>query len=107
MSCYIYGDYFELFQPGQLTKMISGHTDFGLASQDVFLAFAILLPLLELMTLLSLVLPRSCLGVRWPGERKQNGANFLAAEHEVLDRRIRAVAATLGMARTILRQVSV
>ena len=26
MSCNIYGDHFELFQPGQLTKMVSEHT---------------------------------------------------------------------------------
>lgn len=57
MSCYIYGDYFELFQPGQLTKMISGHTDIGLVSQDVLLIFAVLLSLPALMIFLSLVLP--------------------------------------------------
>ena len=63
MSCYIYGDYFELFQPGQLTKMISGHTDIGLVSQDVLLVFAILLSLPALMIFLSLVLPRAL--CRW------------------------------------------
>ena len=58
MSCYIYGDYFELFQPGQLEKMISGHTDIGPVSQGVLLGFAILLSLPALMIFLSLVLPR-------------------------------------------------
>ena len=58
MSCYIYGDYFELFQPGQLMKMISGHTDIGLVSQGALLAFAILLSMPALMIFLSLVLPR-------------------------------------------------
>ena len=63
MSCYIYGDYFELFQPGQLTKMISGHTDIGLVSQGVLLTFAILLSVPALMIFLSLVLPRTV--CRW------------------------------------------
>ena len=63
MSCYIYGDYFELFQPGQLTKMISGHTDIGLVSQGVLLVFAIVLSLPALMIFLSLVLPRTL--CRW------------------------------------------
>lgn len=63
MSCYIYGDYFELFQPGQLTKMISGHTDIGLVSQGVLLVFAVLLSLPALMIFLSLVLPRTL--CRW------------------------------------------
>jgi hypothetical protein len=63
MSCYIYGDYFELFQPGQLTKMISGHTDIGLVSQAVLLVFAILLSMPALMIFLSLVLPRNV--CRW------------------------------------------
>ena len=59
MSCYIYGDYFELFQPGQLTMMISGHTDIGLVSQGMLLLFAVLLSLPALMIFLSLVLPRA------------------------------------------------
>ena len=63
MSCYIYGDYFELFQPGQLTKMISGHTDIGLVSQGVLLVFAVLLSMPALMIFLSLVLPRTV--CRW------------------------------------------
>jgi hypothetical protein len=63
MSCNIYGDYFELFQPGQLTNMISGHTDIGLVSQGVLLVFAILLSLPALMIFLSLVLPRTL--CRW------------------------------------------
>ena len=63
MSCYIYGDYFELFQPGQLTKMISGHTDIGLVSQGVLLVFAILLSFPALMIFLSLILPRAV--CRW------------------------------------------
>ena len=63
MSCYIYGDYFELFQPGQLTKMISGHTDIGLVSQGVLLVFSVLLSLPAVMIFLSLVLPRAL--CRW------------------------------------------
>ena len=63
MSCYIYGDYFELFQPGQLTKMISGHTDIGLVSQGVLLVFSVLLSLPALMIFLSLVLHRAI--CRW------------------------------------------
>ena len=63
MSCYIYGDYFELFQPGQLTKMISGHTDIGLVSQGALLVFAVLLSMPALMIFLSLVLPRTV--CRW------------------------------------------
>ena len=34
MFFYIYGDYFELFQPGKLQDMLSGRTPLGAMSQS-------------------------------------------------------------------------
>jgi hypothetical protein len=57
MFCYVYGDYFELYEPGKLREMMGG------ATQGTLLAMgAVMLPPC-LMVLLSLVLPaRWC---RW------------------------------------------
>ncbi len=40
MFLYIYGDYFELYQPGKLQHMINGRMDLGAVSQGVLLAMA-------------------------------------------------------------------
>jgi hypothetical protein len=40
MFFYIYGDYFELYQPGKLQDVISGRMPFGAISQGVLLGMA-------------------------------------------------------------------
>lgn len=55
--CYLYGDYFELYQPGKLQGMLSGRMALGPISQNVLLAMAALLAIPSVMVFLSLVLP--------------------------------------------------
>ena len=63
MFFYIYGDYFELYEPGQLQEVISGRMAFGPISQGVLLGMAAVMVIPSLMPFLSLVLP---IGVnRW------------------------------------------
>ncbi len=57
MFCYIYGDYFELYQPGKLTGMISGKLALGAVSQGVLIGMAAVMAVPSLMVFLSLVLP--------------------------------------------------
>jgi hypothetical protein len=57
MFCYIYGDYFELYQPGKLQEMISGKTALGPVTQGTLLGMAVVLAIPGLMVFLSLVLP--------------------------------------------------
>jgi hypothetical protein len=57
MFFYIYGDYFELYQPGKLQGMISGRMPFGAVSQGVLLGMAAIMIIPSLMPFLSLVLP--------------------------------------------------
>jgi hypothetical protein len=57
MFFYIYGDYFELHQPGKLQEMISGRMAFGAVSQGVLLGMAAVMVIPSLMPFLSLVLP--------------------------------------------------
>jgi hypothetical protein len=57
MFFYIYGDYFELYQPGKLQEMISGRMPFGAVSQEVLLGMAAIMIIPSLMPFLSLVLP--------------------------------------------------
>src|SRR5215470_4854591 len=57
MFFYIYGDYFELYQPGKLQDMIAGRMPFGAISQGVLLAMAAVMVIPSLMPFLSLVLP--------------------------------------------------
>ena len=54
---YIYGDYFELYQPGKLQGMISGKMALGPVSQGVLLGMAGIMVMPALMPLLLLVLP--------------------------------------------------
>lgn len=63
MACFIYGDYFELYQPGKLSAMMSGRTAVGPVSEGLLLGFAVLLSVPALMIFLSLILhPVVC---RW------------------------------------------
>ena len=57
MFCYIYGDYFELYQPGKLQQMLSGRTALGPSTQATLLGMAALLAVPALMIALSLLLP--------------------------------------------------
>jgi Family of unknown function (DUF6326) len=57
MFFYIYGDYFELYQPGKLQEMIAGRMVFGVVSQAVLLGMAAVMVIPSLMPFLSLVLP--------------------------------------------------
>jgi len=59
MFCYIYGDYFELYQPGKLQEMLSGRTALGAATEGALMVMAV--P--SLMGLLSLILPAAA--SRW------------------------------------------
>lgn len=57
MFFYIYGDYFQLHQPGQLLDMIAGRTPFGVMSQGILLGMASVMIIPSLMPFLSLALP--------------------------------------------------
>jgi hypothetical protein len=57
MFFYIYGDYFELYEPGQLQEVISGRMAFGPISQGVLLGMAAVMVIPSLMPFLSLALP--------------------------------------------------
>jgi hypothetical protein len=57
MFFYIYGDYFELYQPGKLQGMLVGTGPFGQVSQAVLLGMSTIMIVPSLMPLLSLVLP--------------------------------------------------
>src|SRR5580692_10646178 len=57
MFFYIYGDYFELYQPGKLQEIISGKMVFGAVSQGVLLGMAAVMVIPSLMPFLSLLLP--------------------------------------------------
>ena len=63
MFCYIYGDYFGLYVPGQLQGMLGGAGPVGPVSQGSLIGTALLLAVPGLMVFLSLALPpRLC---RW------------------------------------------
>ena len=57
MFCYIYGDYFGLYVPGQLKGMLEGGGPIGPVSQASLVATSILLAVPGIMVFLSLVLP--------------------------------------------------
>jgi hypothetical protein len=57
MFCYVYGDYFELYQPGKLQAMLAGRTALGAVSQGSLLGMAAVVAIPSLMAFLSLVLP--------------------------------------------------
>ena len=57
MFCYVYGDYFELYQPGKLQGMLAGRMPFGPISQGVLVGTSALLAVPAVMVFLPLVLP--------------------------------------------------
>jgi hypothetical protein len=57
MFCYIYCDYFELYQPGKLQGMLAAKTALGPVSQGVLMGMSALLLIPSLMIFLSLALP--------------------------------------------------
>lgn len=57
MFFYIYGDYFELYQPGKLPEIIAGRMPFGAISQGTLLGMSAVMIIPSLMPFLSLVLP--------------------------------------------------
>lgn len=57
MFCYIYGDYFGLYQPGTLQDMLAGKMGpLGPTTQGVLLSTSILMAVPSLMVFLSLVM---------------------------------------------------
>ena|SRR6266850_484962 len=56
MFCYIYGDFFGLFQGGKLEEMIAGKTPIGPTTQGKLLGFAIIMVIPSVMVFLSLAL---------------------------------------------------
>jgi hypothetical protein len=61
--CYLYGDYFGLYKPGTLERMLDGAGPMGPASQGSLLFVALLLVVPGLMAFLSLALPAR--STRW------------------------------------------
>ena len=58
MFCYIYADYFGLYVPGQLTRMLEGRLPpFGPVSQGVLVITSAVMSIPSVMIFLSLVLP--------------------------------------------------
>jgi len=57
MFFYIYGDYFQLYQPGQLRDMVAGKTALGAVSQGILLGMSAIMIVPSLMPFLSLALP--------------------------------------------------
>lgn len=59
MFCYIYGDYFGLYVPGQLKGMLAGQGPIGPTSQSSLVPVAIMMAVPGIMVFLSLImLPR-------------------------------------------------
>ena len=56
MFCYIYGDYFELYQPGKLQEMLSGRAALSAATQGALMGMAAVMAVPSLMIFLSLIL---------------------------------------------------
>ena len=54
---FVYGDYFQLYQPGQLRDMVAGTTAFGAISQGILFGISAVLMPACLMPVLSLFLP--------------------------------------------------
>ena len=56
MFCYIYADYFELFKPGKLERMIAGSGPFGPATQVSLVVASLVLAVPSVMIFLSIAL---------------------------------------------------
>jgi hypothetical protein len=57
MFCYVYGDYFGLYVPGQLKGMLAGQGPIGPTSQGALVATSLLMAVPGAMVFLSIVLP--------------------------------------------------
>jgi len=57
MSLYIYCDYFDLYIPGKIEKMIDGTAFFGSVNQEVLLGLSSILLITSMMICLSILLP--------------------------------------------------
>ena len=57
MFCYVYGDYFGLYHPGQLQGMLHGEGPIGPTSQVTLVAVSVLMAIPSLMVFLPMVLP--------------------------------------------------
>lgn len=57
MFCYVYGDYFGLYRPGQLEGMLKGEGPLGPTSQGTLVAVSILMAIPSLMIFAAVVLP--------------------------------------------------
>jgi len=57
MFCYVYGDYFGLYHPGQLKGMLEGGGPIGPASQGSLVVVSVVMVIPSLMTFLPVVLP--------------------------------------------------
>ena len=58
MFCYLYDDEFGFYRPGKLAAMMAGRTPVGPTTQQVLLAFSVMMSIPALMIFLTLVLPR-------------------------------------------------
>lgn len=56
MFCYVYGDFFSLFVPGRIQRLMEGNSGAGETTPTMLLAYAILLALPALMVFLSVAL---------------------------------------------------
>lgn len=56
MFCYVYGDFFSLFVPGRLQKLMDGHSGVGETTPYSLLSFAVLMTIPSLMIFLSVAL---------------------------------------------------
>jgi Family of unknown function (DUF6326) len=63
MFCYVYGDYFGLYHPGQLQGMLHGEGPIGPTSQGTLVAVSVLMAIPSLMVFLPMVLP--AVSTRW------------------------------------------
>jgi hypothetical protein len=57
MFCYIYGDYFGLYVPNQLSGMLAGQGPIGPTSQASLVATAVLMAIPGVMVFLSIAMP--------------------------------------------------
>src|SRR5260221_13868584 len=59
MFCYIYADYFELFKPGKLERMIAGNGPIGQTTQGALVVASLVLAIPSVMIFLSIALKAS------------------------------------------------
>lgn len=59
MFCYVYGDFFSLFVPGRIQRLMEGNSGVGETTPTTLLLYAVLLALPSLMICLSVTLRAS------------------------------------------------